>query len=156
MPKPVEDAVLGRFTWDRDNEYWLGAVDVAPGVSTWLTIQVGPSEGAAVLALAREAVARVKELDPEARRFLADQLWKDRRPGAHKGGRKGIDHAVGLLVLRSISAEAEGVLDLVYGGEEVFGGVQFLVWFDREGGRGVIAMHEDPPSDEGQAAGSPD
>jgi hypothetical protein len=111
MPKPMEDAVLGRFTWDQENGFWLGTVDVPPNDSTWLTLQVGPSERRAALALAREAAGRIRELEPEARRFLAAEL--------------------------------------VFGNEEVFSAVEFFVWFDGDGDRGIIVMDESQLSGEG-------
>ncbi len=142
MPKPIEDAALGRFTWDQENEFWLGTMDVLPGDPTWLALQVGPSERQAALALARQAVGRIRELEPEARRFLAAELRKTRSPETAAGGPGGIDSAVGRLALYSVNAQPDGVLELVFGNEEVFGAVQFFVWFDGAGERGIIVMDE--------------
>ena len=90
MAKPIEDAAIGRFTWDRENEFWLGAVDLPSRDSTWLTLQIGPSERAAALALAREAVGRLRELEPEARRFLTAKLMEAQTTRAPPGGTEGI------------------------------------------------------------------
>jgi hypothetical protein len=142
MPKPIEDAALGRFTWDPKNGYWLGTIDVPPAESTWLALQVGPSERQAALALARQAIGRIRELELEARRFLAAELQKTQTPEAAAGGTRGIDGAVGQLALYSVNAHPDGVLEMVFGNEEVFGAVQFFVWFDGAGHRGIIVMDD--------------
>jgi len=149
MPKPIEDAALGRFTWDQENGFWLGTIDMPSGDSTWLALHVDPSERKAALALARQAVGRIRELEPEARRFLAAELQKTHRRKPRRAGPGGIGKAVGKLALYSISAQPDGVLELVFGNEEVFGAVQFFVWFDGTGDRGIIVMDESRHSDEG-------
>jgi hypothetical protein len=152
MPKPLEDVALGRFTWDEENGFWLGTVAVPPHDPAWLTLQVGPSEGQAALSLAREAVGRLRDLEPEARRFLAAELRKSRPPEAAAGGPEGIEGAVGRLALKSVNAEPDGVLELVFGNEEVFGAVEFFVWDDGAGQRGIIVMDESRLSSEGGTA----
>jgi len=151
MPKPIEDAALGRFTWDPENEYWLGTVAAARHESAWLTVQVGPSERRAVLALAREAVGRLGKLVSEARRFLAAELRKHRSPRASARGPRAIAKAVGQLALKSVNAQPDGVLDLVFGNEKVFRAVEFFVWFDRAGNRGIIVMDESQVAGESEA-----
>ena len=54
------------------------------------------------------------------------------------------------LDLKSANAEPDGVLEMVFGNADVFGGVDFFVWFDRDGDRGIIVM------DESQHAGEDD
>lgn len=151
VPEPIEDATLGRFTWDQEQELWLGTVEVTPGASAWLTINVGPSEGTAVLPLAREAAARARELEPEARRFLAAQLKA--RPSETSRVEPGdVEEAVGQMVLNSVGAGPDGVLELVYSDEGLFGGVGFFVWFDADGDRGIIVLDEgQTPGDEESA-----
>lgn len=147
-PQPIDDEALGRFTWDRENGFWLGSFEVSPETSAWLTVDVGPSGRPGVLALAREAVARVRELEPEARDFLAGELRKARPPGTSEGRPGDVETAVGRLGLKSVSAQPDGVLELVYGDEDLFGGAEFFVWFDGDGGRGIIVLHEGETSDE--------
>jgi hypothetical protein len=150
-PKPIEDATLGRISWDQENEYWLGKLEVPRRDSIWLTICVGPADRPAVLRLTRQAVARLPELEPEARRFLADQLRKA-EPSDPKRQRGDVDRAVEGMVLQSVIAEPDDVLQLVFGSEELFGGASVLVWFAADGDRGVMVLHERPPSGAGESA----
>jgi hypothetical protein len=75
----------------------------------WLTICDGPTDRTAVLRLARQAVARFPVLEPEVRRFLADQL-RTAEPSDLRRQQGAIDRAVGRMVLQSIIAEPDGVL----------------------------------------------
>ena len=68
------------------------------------------------------------------------------------------------MVLNSVAAEANGLLELAYGNDVYFGGVEFIVWFDRNGGRGVTIIDNelseklnaepDAPADGGRDPGS--
>jgi hypothetical protein len=136
MPDPIEDPTLGSFTWDQENGFWLGSIDEPSNDSTWLALQVGPSEGEAALALAHQAVVRIRELEPEARRFLAAELPNIQSPEASARTPADIDGAVAQLALFSVTAHPDGVLDLIFGNQQVFGAVQFFVWFDGAGDRG--------------------
>jgi hypothetical protein len=147
MPKPINDAVLGRFIFDADNDFWLGKLTVPSDDPPWLAIRVGPSDRRAVLALAREAVKRVQESEPEARRFLTTELVKSQRSGASKRPNASIQRAVRQLILHSVQAGPDGVLEFVFGNKEVFENVEFFVWLDRDGGGGVIVMDESQCSD---------
>src|SRR5947209_8451210 len=142
VPEPIEDATLGRFHWDPENELWLGTFDIPPDNSARLTVQVGPSDRAAVLALARETVARMRELDPEARRFVAAELRRAEASEELSSGPVDIERAVGLMVLKSANVEPGGMVKMIFGSEGMFGGVDLFVWFDRDGDRGITVLHD--------------
>src|SRR5262249_38145278 len=55
---------------------------------------------------------------------------------------------------RRSHAEPDGVLELVFGNEEVFGAVAFFVWFDSAGERSIIVVDESEVADEGRTTRS--
>jgi hypothetical protein len=52
------------------------------------------------------------------------------------------------VVLNSVALEANGTLELAYGNDVSFGGVEFIVWFDRDGGQGMTIIGAELSDDE--------
>jgi hypothetical protein len=146
--QPIDDPDVGRFTWDRRYRFWLGGVEVPKGNPAYLTIHVGPDERERVLALARDTVARLHNAEPEARRLAAVALLKEQRSEWTASEPPDVENAVRQMVLNSVALEANGTLELAYGNEVYFGGVEFIVWFDRDGGQGMTIVGDELSDEE--------
>ena len=148
VAQPIDDPDLGRFTWDQRYKFWLGGIEVPKGNPAYLTLHVGPEERDRAVALARETATRLGTVEAEARRFAAAELLKDQRSAWAANQPPDVERAVGQMVLNSVAAEADGMLELAYGNDVYFGGVEFIVWFDRDGGRGVTVIDDELSEEE--------
>jgi hypothetical protein len=153
---PIDDPELGRFTWDRHHRFWLGGIELPEGNPTYLTIHVGPDERERAVALARETVARLRNAESEARRFAAAELLKDQRPEWARDRPPDVERAVRQMVLNSVAAQANGSMELAYGNDVYFGGVEFIVWFDQDGTLDLLIIDDKWSEAEDAEPGAPD
>jgi hypothetical protein len=154
VAQPIDDPELGRFTWDQRYKFWLGGIEVPKGNPAYLTIHAGPDERERALGLARDTVARVHNLEPDARRFAAVELLKAHHSDRTVSEPPDVERAVSQMVLNSVAAEANGMLELAYGTDVFFGGVEFIVWFDRDGDRGVTIIDDELSEEEAADPGA--
>jgi hypothetical protein len=148
VAQPIDDPELGRFTWDQRYKLWLGGIEAPKGNPAYLTIHVGPDERERALVLARDTAAWLHTLEPEARRFAAVKLLKEQRSDWTVSEPPDVERVVNQMVLNSVAVEANGMLELAYGNDEFFGGVEFIVWFDRNGDRGVTIIDDELTEEE--------
>jgi hypothetical protein len=79
-PTSVDDPELGHLRWDPKLDWWTGSVELFPGhrVDVNITHDVGIGQPADEIAAARRALARVREQEPEYRRWSADRFHQTR------------------------------------------------------------------------------
>jgi hypothetical protein len=82
MVKDIDDAALGRLTWygDDDPGQWIANVEIASGhaIEVIVEFREGDDDQAAVLAQARQWLARVGQREPEYREWTAGELVNGR------------------------------------------------------------------------------
>src|SRR5687768_14806512 len=76
MDEVLDDPVLGGLTWDDTMDWWAGELELVPGhsIEVFVSFEAETDSRDAVLAQAREWVARVRRREPEYRTWTAAQL----------------------------------------------------------------------------------
>jgi hypothetical protein len=76
MGEALEDATLGRLTWDQEMDWWVGELELFPGhrIELFVDFNVEQESQDAVLSQARWWLARVRQRESEYRAWSAEQL----------------------------------------------------------------------------------
>src|SRR5262245_50156527 len=79
MLESVDDPVFGHLAWDEKLDWWIGAIEFAPGhqVDVFVTPDLDGDPSTAIVAAHRQ-LARVREREAEYRRWSAEQLQGER------------------------------------------------------------------------------
>jgi hypothetical protein len=80
MGDALFDPILGPLTWDEAMGSWFGEVELFPGhrIEVFIDFDKNCDSQEAVLLQAREWVARIRQHEPEYRRWVADQVVEGR------------------------------------------------------------------------------
>lgn len=118
MEEALSDPVLGRLLWDEEMGWWIGETELFPSQRIELFIDFDRERESreAVLSKARVWIARVRQREPEYRRWAAGQLV---------GGRWNLDEPMtaadieGLLRLLSMVCASDGSAQMYWDDEDV-------------------------------------
>jgi hypothetical protein len=86
MGEALKDPVLGNLAWIESMQWWIGEVDVVPGnrIELFVDFDAEKDSEAVVLSQARHGLQRLREREPEYRRWTAGRLierrWNKEEP----------------------------------------------------------------------------
>jgi hypothetical protein len=133
MPESVDDPVLGRLEWEAELDWWVGAIDLFPGLPIDLFVVHDCQGGSPVkeIALARRGFLGVRKREPEYRRWTASQLldkrWNQDEPMS-------ADDIADLLRVASLEFSPDGRARIFWNDEDMlFGGHNVVTDLSAEG-----------------------
>ncbi|HJZ56839.1 MAG TPA: DUF2262 domain-containing protein [Gemmataceae bacterium] len=133
MSGPINDPTLGHLAWDKEFNWWTGAVELQPGQRVGLTVEADPAapDQRQAVALARKWLDRLRENELDYTRWTAEHLldvrWNKEQPMT-------LDDIIGLIELGSVECFPDGTANILWEDEDVlFFGHGILTNLDANG-----------------------
>jgi hypothetical protein len=133
MAAPVDDPTLGHLTWDKEFNWWTGAVELEPGQKVGLTVEADPAAASPedALAKARGWVERLRDREDEYTRWTAEHVLDARW---NKDREMTLDDIIDLLELASVECFPDGTATILWeDGNTLFFGHGIVTHLDAAG-----------------------
>jgi hypothetical protein len=118
MADDLHDPQLGHLVWDEEMDWWISEVELRPGYPIEVIVEYHEEsdEREVVLSQARSWLTRVRQREPEYRRWAAEQLL-DRRWNTDE--RMSAEDLVDLLRAHSVVCAADGTASVYWDDDDV-------------------------------------